>query len=194
MSGTTITTIRWESTGPYEVVFTTRLGGVSDGPFDSLNLGHRTGDSTENVVERARLSVCDGNQAPLEIFDELAPAHTARRRCERAATYDAFPRVEAAKRIFTDAHRERIFTLSVAHAAAVRDLHDLILRRNDSLRPQEAEAELAVVTRRAHRDHERIAVDEDRERLFADHEIGDVAHIAFGDPRNGNDLSRTHLA
>ena len=30
---------RWEVPGPYEVVFTTREGGVSDGPFESLNLG-----------------------------------------------------------------------------------------------------------------------------------------------------------
>ena len=36
--------IRWDAPGPYEVVFTTRDGGVSEGPFASLNLGRATGD------------------------------------------------------------------------------------------------------------------------------------------------------
>ncbi len=36
--------IRWEPTGPYEIVFTTRTGGVSEGPYASLNLGRKTGD------------------------------------------------------------------------------------------------------------------------------------------------------
>jgi YfiH family protein len=45
---------RWETPGPYEVVFTTRLGGVSEGPFESLNLGRRTGDDVERVDENRR--------------------------------------------------------------------------------------------------------------------------------------------
>jgi purine-nucleoside/S-methyl-5'-thioadenosine phosphorylase / adenosine deaminase len=40
--------------GPYEVVFTTRVGGVSEGPFTSLNLGRRTGDDVERVDENRR--------------------------------------------------------------------------------------------------------------------------------------------
>ena len=37
--------IRWEhAPGPYEVVFSTREGGVSEGPFASLNLGRATAD------------------------------------------------------------------------------------------------------------------------------------------------------
>ena len=32
--------IRWEAEG-YEVAFTTRVGGVSEGPYASLNLGRR---------------------------------------------------------------------------------------------------------------------------------------------------------
>lgn len=40
--------------GPYEVVFTTRAGGVSEGPFASLNLGRRTGDDVERVDENRR--------------------------------------------------------------------------------------------------------------------------------------------
>ena len=46
--------LRWEAPGPYEVAFTTRLGGVSEGPFESLNLGRRTGDDVERVDENRR--------------------------------------------------------------------------------------------------------------------------------------------
>jgi hypothetical protein len=46
--------IRWDAPGPYEVVFTTRLGGVSEGPYASLNLGRRTGDDVQRVDENRR--------------------------------------------------------------------------------------------------------------------------------------------
>jgi polyphenol oxidase len=46
--------LRWEVDGPYEVVFSTRVGGVSEGPFESLNLGRRTGDVVERVDENRR--------------------------------------------------------------------------------------------------------------------------------------------
>ena len=49
-----ITTFRWAAPGPYEVVFTTRQGGVSEGPYASLNLGRRTGDDVELVDENRR--------------------------------------------------------------------------------------------------------------------------------------------
>jgi hypothetical protein len=45
---------RWEAPGPYEVVFSTRRGGVSEGPYESLNLGRRTGDDVERVDENRR--------------------------------------------------------------------------------------------------------------------------------------------
>jgi polyphenol oxidase len=47
--------IRWEGKGPYTVVFSTRVGGVSDGPYESLNLGILTGDDPARVVENRRL-------------------------------------------------------------------------------------------------------------------------------------------
>lgn len=50
-----IPVFRWESPGPYEVAFSTRIGGVSDGPFESLNLGILTGDEPEHVIENRRL-------------------------------------------------------------------------------------------------------------------------------------------
>ena len=46
--------LRWDVAGPYEVAFTTRAGGVSEGPFESLNLGRRTGDDVERVDENRR--------------------------------------------------------------------------------------------------------------------------------------------
>lgn len=46
--------IRWDAPGPYEVVFSTRAGGVSEGPYASLNLGRMTGDDVERVDENRR--------------------------------------------------------------------------------------------------------------------------------------------
>ena len=45
--------IRWEQPG-YRVVFTTRQGGVSAGPYASLNLGRLTRDTDVNVEENRR--------------------------------------------------------------------------------------------------------------------------------------------
>jgi purine-nucleoside/S-methyl-5'-thioadenosine phosphorylase / adenosine deaminase len=47
--------IRWENE-PYVVAFTTRMGGVSGGAFESLNLGALTDDDPLNVVENRRLA------------------------------------------------------------------------------------------------------------------------------------------
>jgi YfiH family protein len=53
--------ISWDAPGPYEVVFSTRLGGVSEGPYESLNLGLLTGDDRPLVEEnRRRLAVAAG--------------------------------------------------------------------------------------------------------------------------------------
>jgi YfiH family protein len=53
-----VTHLRWDVAGPYEVVFTTRVGGVSTGPFASLNLGRKTGDDVGHVDENRRRA-CD---------------------------------------------------------------------------------------------------------------------------------------
>jgi purine-nucleoside/S-methyl-5'-thioadenosine phosphorylase / adenosine deaminase len=45
--------IPWER-GPYVVAFTTRVGGVSGGAFESLNLGALTDDDPLNVAENRR--------------------------------------------------------------------------------------------------------------------------------------------
>jgi polyphenol oxidase len=52
---------------PYRVVFSSRLGGVSEGPYESLNLGILTDDEPERVVENRR-RLC----ASVEIDPETA--------------------------------------------------------------------------------------------------------------------------
>jgi YfiH family protein len=53
--------LEWDAPGPYKVAFSTRLGGVSEGPFASLNLGVLTRDEPERVLEnRARLAAAIG--------------------------------------------------------------------------------------------------------------------------------------
>jgi YfiH family protein len=47
--------LRWDAPGPYEVAFSTRQGGVSEGPFASLNLGRLTADTRERVDENRNL-------------------------------------------------------------------------------------------------------------------------------------------
>jgi YfiH family protein len=49
--------IPWEPSGPYRIAFSTRRGGVSEGPYASLNLGRRTGDDVRRVDENRRI-VC----------------------------------------------------------------------------------------------------------------------------------------
>jgi purine-nucleoside/S-methyl-5'-thioadenosine phosphorylase / adenosine deaminase len=46
--------LRWNAPGPYTVAFSTRVGGVSEGPFASLNLGRKLGDDPARVDENRR--------------------------------------------------------------------------------------------------------------------------------------------
>ncbi len=46
--------IHWEAPGPYVVAFSTRAGGVSEGPYESLNLGILTQDDPTNVFQNRR--------------------------------------------------------------------------------------------------------------------------------------------
>jgi YfiH family protein len=56
--------LRWEGPGPYEVAFTTRQGGVSEGPFESLNLGKAVGDAPGRVDENRRRVCAEVGAAP----------------------------------------------------------------------------------------------------------------------------------
>jgi purine-nucleoside/S-methyl-5'-thioadenosine phosphorylase / adenosine deaminase len=44
----------WDVPGPYRVAFSTRHGGVSEGPYESLNLGVLTDDTPEHARENRR--------------------------------------------------------------------------------------------------------------------------------------------
>ena len=55
---TALDLIEWEAPGLYRVAFSTRIGGVSDGPFASLNLGILTEDDPARVVQNRSL-LCD---------------------------------------------------------------------------------------------------------------------------------------
>jgi hypothetical protein len=48
----------WEPSGPYRVAFSTRIGGVSEGAFSTLNLGIITEDDPARVVVN-RTRLCD---------------------------------------------------------------------------------------------------------------------------------------
>jgi len=56
--------ISWEQPG-FVVAFTTRIGGVSDPPYDSLNLTVGTGDNPDRVEENRRLA-CESLGLPPE--------------------------------------------------------------------------------------------------------------------------------
>jgi YfiH family protein len=68
--------IRWEAEG-YEVAFTTRVGGVSEGPYASLNLGRKSGDDVERVDENRRIA-CATIGADLEKLALNYQVHSAR--------------------------------------------------------------------------------------------------------------------
>ena len=68
--------IRWEAEG-YEVAFTTRVGGVSEGPYASLNLGRKSGDDPERVDENRRIA-CDAIGADLEKLALNYQVHSGR--------------------------------------------------------------------------------------------------------------------
>jgi YfiH family protein len=68
--------IRWEADG-YEVAFTTRVGGVSEGPFASLNLGRKSGDRPERADENRRIA-CEAIGADVKQLALNFQVHSAR--------------------------------------------------------------------------------------------------------------------
>ena len=79
--------IRWDAPGPYQVAFSTRLGGVSEGPFASLNLSHGprwwTAHDAPGRVEENRRRLCaaigaDGARLALNRQIHSPAVHRAR--------------------------------------------------------------------------------------------------------------------
>ncbi|HEU5245289.1 MAG TPA: polyphenol oxidase family protein [Gaiellaceae bacterium] len=68
--------IRWEAAG-YEVAFTTRVGGVSEGPYASLNLGRKSGDIPERADENRRIA-CEAIGADVEKLALNYQVHSTR--------------------------------------------------------------------------------------------------------------------
>ena len=72
--------IRWDAPGPYAAAFSTRVGGVSEAPFDTLNLGRRTADDPEHVTEnRRRLCAEAGTDVELLRFGRQVHGPLVRR-------------------------------------------------------------------------------------------------------------------
>jgi polyphenol oxidase len=68
---------KWEAPGPYRVAFSTRLGGVSEGPYESLNLGLLTADEPDRVRENRRL-LCEEVGADADAATMALQVHGAR--------------------------------------------------------------------------------------------------------------------
>jgi YfiH family protein len=68
--------IFWRADG-YEVAFTTRLGGVSQGAYASLNLGRKSGDDVDRVEENRRIA-CEWIGADVERLALNYQVHSAR--------------------------------------------------------------------------------------------------------------------
>ncbi len=119
--------IRWQPEG-YEIVFTTRLGGVSEGPFESLNLGRKSGDDVERVDENRRIA-CETAGADVEKLALNYQVHS-----DRVLRAAAGVRGEHADGLWTDEPGLPILALSAdclpialvrtnGHAPAVAVLH-----------------------------------------------------------------------
>jgi YfiH family protein len=68
--------IRWAADG-YVVAFTTRVGGVSEGPYASLNLGRKSGDEVERADENRRIA-CEAIGAGVEKLALNYQVHSTR--------------------------------------------------------------------------------------------------------------------
>jgi purine-nucleoside/S-methyl-5'-thioadenosine phosphorylase / adenosine deaminase len=113
--------IPWQLDG-YEVVFTTRLGGVSEGPYASLNLGRQSGDDVERVDENRRIA-CEAVGADAASLALNFQVHSARVRQAEPAT-----RGERADGLWTDEPGLPILALAA-------DCLPIVLARVDGSRP-----------------------------------------------------------
>ena len=92
-----VTLLSWDAPGPYEVAFSTRLGGVSEGSFDSLNLGLMTHDEPANVEENRR-RLCEAAGAETERSRRLPSCTRDDWDCSTASLMQALPHSAATSR------------------------------------------------------------------------------------------------
>lgn len=96
--------LRWDAPAPYEVVFSTREGGVSEGPYASLNLGRLTGDEPGRVEE---------NRRRLLVAVDADPERAAwPRQVHGARVVRANGRGEEADAIWTDERRRPLLVVT----------------------------------------------------------------------------------
>ena len=113
--------IRWDVEG-YEVTFTTRVGGVSEGAYASLNLGRKSGDEVERVDENRRI-VCEAIGADLERLALNYQVHS-----DRVLRAAAGTRGEHADGLWTDEPGLPILAMSA-------DCLPIALARTDAATP-----------------------------------------------------------
>lgn len=106
--------IRWDAPGPYVVAFSTRRGGVSGPPFDTLNLGRLTEDAADHVAENRRRLCAEVGADP----DEL----NFGRQVHGAVVRRALGKGEPGDGLWTDMPREPllVFTADCLPVALVR--------------------------------------------------------------------------
>ena len=109
--------LRWDAPGPYAVGFTTRRGGVSTGPYASLNLGRRTGDDVERVDEN-RAIACSELGADAE---RIAAAVTVAPRIVERLDADALTPAEVVGLAEPWAPDAPLFALAVHDRPELRD-------------------------------------------------------------------------
>jgi hypothetical protein len=113
--------IRWEI-DRYEVAFTTRAGGVSEGPYASLNLGRKSGDEVERVDENRRIA-CEALGADLEKLALNFQVHS-----DRVLRAVSGRRDEHADGLWTDEPGQPILAMSA-------DCLPIALARTDASKP-----------------------------------------------------------
>jgi len=113
--------IAWQLEG-YQVAFTTRVGGMSEGPYASLNLGRKSGDDVERVDENRRIA-CDAIGADVEELALNFQVHSGR-------VLRAVPRLrgEHADGLWTDEPRLPVLAMSA-------DCLAIVLARTDGAEP-----------------------------------------------------------
>jgi purine-nucleoside/S-methyl-5'-thioadenosine phosphorylase / adenosine deaminase len=96
--------IRWDAPGPYEIAFSMRTGGVSNGAYASLNLGLLSGDDRELVQQnRGRLYEAAGADSERVSWP---------RQVHGAAVVRAGARGEEADAIWTDDAGEAVMVVT----------------------------------------------------------------------------------
>jgi YfiH family protein len=113
--------LRWEDAPePYDVVFSTRRGGVSDGPYSSLNLGLLTDDERSRVDENRRRLYAAANVEPERV--------SWPRQVHGARVVRADDRREEADGLWTDERRRALLVVTA-------DCLPVALARLDGPRP-----------------------------------------------------------